>query len=308
MAKTGNCFSAQTKFVTDQGLRAFSDFEDGDSCNVLSSDGRYYPAVVHSYGKQMLNEITFSVSRRTNTRKVYATANHRWILKDKKETTRLRVENRLLPPTSFYRNTLDWDNLPYEKKLLWCQGFAFGTGVLTEEHPNDVYVDLYGTKMQFMDRFKDIGYKIFHNPSPRREKYTVIVHNYHGEIPCDDAPLDEVAIFINGIYQSCGEISPRKNSGKIHYMLVNNDPEVKDYLLTHADSCGLYITKYEDFLERSESVRIHFNPEFLRSCYTIEDIKPYQEEEVWCLEVEDTHNFVLSGGMVTGNCSEVKEE
>ena len=159
-----------------------------------------------------------------------------------------------------------------------------------------------------MDRFKDIGYKIFHNPSPRREKYTVIVHNYHGEIPCDDAPLDEVAIFINGIYQSCGEISPRKNNGKIHYMLVNNDPEVKDYVLTHADSCGLYITKYEDFLERSESVRIHFNPEFLRSCYTIEDIKPYQEEEVWCLEVEDTHNFVLSGGMVTGNCSEVKEE
>jgi len=38
--------------------------------------------------------------------------------------------------------------------------------------------------------------------------------------------------------------------------------------------------------------------------WTVSDIAVnFKEEEVWCLEVENDHSFVLLHGIVTGNCS-----
>lgn len=38
--------------------------------------------------------------------------------------------------------------------------------------------------------------------------------------------------------------------------------------------------------------------------WKVEDIQPaHRHEDVWCLEVDDEHAFVLEGGIVTGNCS-----
>ena len=37
--------------------------------------------------------------------------------------------------------------------------------------------------------------------------------------------------------------------------------------------------------------------------WRVTEIEEAETEEVWCLEVEDDHSFILSGGLTTGNCA-----
>ena len=84
-----NCFSEDTRFITNKGVKSFEDFNHGDEITVLTHKGNWKNAVVKNYGKQNLNEITFVRGR--SERKVKATANHRWITYDGSETTNLKV-------------------------------------------------------------------------------------------------------------------------------------------------------------------------------------------------------------------------
>ena len=53
--------------------------------------------------------------------------------------------------------------------------------------------------------------------------------------------------------------------------------------------------------------RFSFNPDFAYS-YKVIDKQPIGEREVWCLNVEDTHSFILSNGIPTGNCDLINLE
>lgn len=94
---TMNCFSAYTSFVTEVGVRSFSDFDDGDNIKVLTHLGNWKNAVVHSYGKQRLNRVEFQFGGRVDMgRVVLVTPNHRWLLEDGTETTDLHVGDVLV--------------------------------------------------------------------------------------------------------------------------------------------------------------------------------------------------------------------
>ena len=101
---TMNCFARNTRFVTDHGVKSFLDFEDGDMVNVLSQKGIWRLAVVHNYGKQVLQEVTFRIDSGKATEKtVEVTPNHRWFLEDGTETTDLKVGDRLIPTPNWKR-------------------------------------------------------------------------------------------------------------------------------------------------------------------------------------------------------------
>lgn len=55
----------------------------------------------------------------------------------------------------------------------------------------------------------------------------------------------------------------------------------------------------------TEGDSIKFDDSSLRVSWVVNSISLYtnEEEDVWCLEVEDDHSFVLEGGIPTGNCS-----
>ena len=71
-----NCFQRETKFWTNEGLKSFSDFKDGDSV-VVRGKNKWVPATVKCFGQAPLWKLTVGKSGIQNT--IFVTANHRWI-------------------------------------------------------------------------------------------------------------------------------------------------------------------------------------------------------------------------------------
>jgi hypothetical protein len=76
-ARIYNCFSANTSFRTDQGIRSFNDFSKGSNVVVLGSDG-WINATIQCFGMQELYKLT--VKSGEETMDIHTTHNHRWIL------------------------------------------------------------------------------------------------------------------------------------------------------------------------------------------------------------------------------------
>ncbi len=108
-----NCLGKETKFVTNLGIRSFEDFEDGDIVTVMTHLGNWKQAVVRNYGKQQLNEVT--VSKGVVSKKIRATANHRWILKDGSETTDLKVGDNIYKEPKVFEE-FNWETAPVPEK------------------------------------------------------------------------------------------------------------------------------------------------------------------------------------------------
>ena len=68
-----NCFSGNTRFITDKGIRRFNEFHDGDSVYVKDLNGDIRLATVHTYGKRKMQKVTFQNCRMERT--VVCTAN-----------------------------------------------------------------------------------------------------------------------------------------------------------------------------------------------------------------------------------------
>lgn len=92
---TMNCFKRNTSFITSTGVKSFNDFRDGDEIEVLTHKGRLRKAVVHSYGKQQLQQVLFRNPIIGKNKSVFVTKNHRWILEDGTETTAIKVGDKL---------------------------------------------------------------------------------------------------------------------------------------------------------------------------------------------------------------------
>lgn len=302
-----NCFSRDTSFVTIDGIKSFEDFEDGDEVQVLSLDGKYHRAIVHSYGKQELYSYDFSCGKKEHYHTIRATENHRWILKDGSETTELKIGDQLAKAPAVYQQELDWENLPYNAKLAWCKGFGIGDGTV-EYHSNRTRIRLCGEKdRQYLNRFMINGCSIRNTIYPNSEDKEVVIYNYSKEIP-EFQTLLELQCFLNGLYCADGNTA-RTKTGRINYRLQSSKKEVIDFIRQYADSCGLYITKEREltgeitnFGKRPYTIYFSFNPDFYFNYRVLDKRKTCKQEEVWCLEVEETHNFILQYGIPTGNC------
>ena len=93
MKPKNNCFSIETKFWTSEGIRSFSDFEDGDEIQVKARNG-WITGTVHNFGKQKLLKLTLYSN---NNKKLvfYTTPTHRWIITDGKGIENFTTTSRL---------------------------------------------------------------------------------------------------------------------------------------------------------------------------------------------------------------------
>lgn len=102
-----NCFSKDTEFLTTSGNRKFSELKDGEQIYVPTHTGKVQRAIVRNYGKQDLYTYTFQRGGLLE-KKVNCTENHRWILKDGKETTNLKPGDIIYSKTqSAFEEELD---------------------------------------------------------------------------------------------------------------------------------------------------------------------------------------------------------
>ena len=75
-----NCFSGDTKFVTNLGVLKFNECNNGQEVEVIDKNGIWRKAVVKKYDKQKVQKITLTSGRTVKV--IRATENHRWILKN----------------------------------------------------------------------------------------------------------------------------------------------------------------------------------------------------------------------------------
>lgn len=314
-----NCLDRETKFITDKGVRSFYDFKDGDIITVLTKDGNWEKAIVHNYGIDNLYKYTFYNGKKQHTQEVIATENHRWYLKDNSITTNLKIGDKLTKAPNIYNQDEDYENFTDEEKLMWCKGFALGDGTVEFNEAgnkiNSTRIRLCGEKdNQWLYRFNIPGCKIRKQIFDNGD-HSVVVYNYHKEIPIFKT-VNEIKAFINGLYCADGAMATN-SKGYRNYRIQSSDKKVIDFIREYAPVAGLYITKENDLTGektnftseqgRKYTISFSLNPNFSFT-YTVLKKEFIKQDEVWCLEVENAHNFVLSNGIVTGNCDLVNLE
>ena len=310
-----NCLDVNTAFITDKGVRTFKDFKDGDKITVLTKSGTWQKAVVHNYGRDKLYKYTFYNGKKTNTQQVLATSNHRWYLMDGTITTDLKEGDRLFKAPVIYNQDLDFNSLTDHEKLLWCKGFALGDGVVEHKKTTGTHstrIRLCGSKIKYLSRFDIPGCTIRSQIFGNGDRVVAIL-DYEKEIPEFNNPK-EINIFLNGLYCADGKMSINNPHSRV-YRIQSSNKEVIDFIRNYAPVGGLYITKENDLTGQSTNyvaarkytILFSFNPQF-SFAYKVLKKEFVKEDNVWCLEVENEHNFVLANGIVTGNCDLINLE
>jgi len=310
-----NCFGRETEFITSEGTKSFKDFEHGDIITVLTHTGSWKSAVVKNYGKQFLSTATFSRGKSKKTIRV--TKNHRWILFDGSETTELEL-NKPLFPTQKNEN-FDYNGATPMERLYWCYGYVFGDGTLLKKNGEAKYsmVRLCGDEAtKYLYRFKEMGFETSTSNSLDGDimVYTGKYLKTTPDINIDG--LNMIKAFMDGYLSADGAKNPDwyENNTLSKYKSIQSSQEDHiDFLKKYLEVCGYYITNISDLtgeitnfgerpLTKDFSITNHIGSRPNTSWSMTEVNDSFVSEDVWCLEVEDDKSFVLSGGIVTGNC------
>ena len=299
-----NCFSGDTKFISDRGLRTFKSLGDGAVVYVPTHKGRWKRAVVHKYGKQQLQWV-FLKRGASKERKIAVTPNHRWILRDGSETTNLKVGDFLYDTPRI--NTFNWDDLPLTDKRIWCMGFNLGDGA---EQDGSSSVRLCGKKVKYADRFADAGFQVTY-PEYFEGDARVYMYGVHKEIPYGLLHRDNFKVFVDGFMSADGLKNQDNFVSKYRGICIAGELNKKDVkgLLSAG---GFYVTNIRDDSDVVTNFGERKKPTYHYQTYEESASRPWKvvriEEcqrklsDVWCLVVEDDHSFLLEGGIVTGNC------
>ena len=148
-----NCFMGRTKFITDRGVRQFTDFQDGDKIKVVDKYGMWRDAIVRKYGKQEMQDVYLTDCRTKKT--ITCTPNHRWILADGTVTTNLKVGDKLW---QLQENNSLGEYPDQRQTFMFCLGFAIGDGC--DIKGNRIKIRLCGEKTKYAPFFKSAGFKI----------------------------------------------------------------------------------------------------------------------------------------------------
>lgn len=276
-----NCFSSNTKFVTVEGLKTFEDYADGDIIHVPSHTGAIRKARVRNYGEQQLNTVVLKRGRSRRT--VHVTANHRWLTTEG-ETTSLSVGDALVHAPDLTQGDVD--------PLSWCLGFGYGDGTQEGEY---FRLRLCGNKTQYASHFADAGFNVTY-PLCYNGDASVVLVGYKKELPTKDIDVRSFCLGYAAADASEKNIQATSN-------------ESIDFIRENFDVAGMYIGAEQDFTDqvtnygKRTDTTVMFNitkPTHYR--WVVESISEYAVEQVWCLEVEEDHSFILQGGIVTGNC------
>lgn len=312
-----NCFERTTKFITSKGIKSFEDFNENDIITVLSPKGSWVPAVVKKYGRQKLN--TYILKKNKAEISIKATPNHRWINFQGNFQEGLKLNDKLLDAPYFWKD-FDFNDLSDEGKKYWCYGFVMGDGTLETRwskkrkeyyRTNLTKVKLCGEKTKFLSYFQECGWG----------KNCFAKEPEVGGIPFNKTfpdfnslPIEYLIAFIHGLYEADGTKALASNTGKQIYSIQFSNKEYCAFVEKYFEVAGLYINSIKDksgqetnFGTRGFTKAYSFTAEPSKKFhwYVKEIIETNEEQDVWCLRVNEGNAFVLAGGIPTGNCLSV---
>ena len=310
-----NCLMKETQFITSKGVKSFLDFSAGDDLTVLTHTGQWKSAKVVSKGVQDLNKITIMKPNGSVEHVVYATANHRWLLANKTETTDLQVGNIIMSAPHIFGD-FNYDEATPDERLYWCYGYVYGDGTKVKAGSVHKYsmVRLCKKDEHYRYRFEEMGFETSASHSIDGD-FIAFTGRYLKTLPdLDKEPVERVKAFVAGFLDADG--SKQHNNGTTQFISIQvTGDEGIEFVKKAFPMCGVYIINEED----KTSEVTNFGP---RTDHTIRFIvrdnkitgsnaawkvvkieAAVKREEVWCLSVEDDHSFILPQGIVTGNCS-----
>ena len=296
-----NCFSGDTEFITNYGVKKFNECFDGQEVEVVDKNGKWRKATVRNYGKQDLYKITLQSGR--TIKEIKATLNHRWLLKDGTVTTNLKIEDRL-----YLLNEIEIEELNDD---MFCLGFVLGDGsdhFAGNSSTEGVRLRLCGEKKSYLNKFIKCGYKI---SKQRFENDDIEVYKNgfaYNKAFIDNkmwkilSKKDKVSLFI-GYYSADGS--------KDRYGLSTSNKNLAEMIREISALAGYYITseKYvirnTNYKENAELYSFRFMKyQPSNSNWVVKNIEKYTQHkyDVWCVEEPITKTFTLNNGVVTGNC------
>ena len=316
-----NCLGRETEFVTSKGVKSFFDFEGGEEIEVLTPYGNWKKAIVKKYNKRSLNKITFSKNGKKFS--VRATPNHRWLLKGNIITDNIKVGEHIYKPNTNI-DSLDAFTLDKNLTKYFCHGFCLGDGSTNKNGKREIIgtrLRLCGAKNKFLSLFLNNGFRI-QKVLENGDNLIVSKEDLKTLPNVESWTADQIQAYIFGYL----EADARKDSDKKtkYNSIYIKDENVQKFIKKYLPVAQIFSTSNRSY-EGQESnfgkrngKPIEFNLtsysktsenyETKTSWKVISIEEDVAFENVWCLEVEDDHSFVLKNGITTMNCELVDIE
>lgn len=306
-----NCFSGDTKFITDTGIRQFKSFRDGEYVYVKDYLGVTRLAQVHTYGIQKFQKVTL---RNPLMRKTFTcTADHRWVLDTGEVTTNLKVGDVLAPTIGNFGFSID--NIDEAKAF--CIGFVVGDGtdnnrINSSGNANHrTVVRLCGDKTKYANIFTTAGYRI------SQVKDSDDLYAYISGVSLKQNFLDGRAwrymtpkmkeLVFKGFYAADGASRANK--------VTTSDDRVCEMIEEISGIAGYYISSKSTIVHdtnfKTDAIlhQYHFIVQTHNNWkWRVESIERAHSGLAYCVEEPVTHTFTLECGIVTGNCDLVNLE
>lgn len=321
MHQVNNCLSASTQFVTDKGIRSFSDFSEGDRVRVLNRFGDWEEATVHTFGEQELMELTFK-----NGDVIEATGNHRWWTT--KEGARVTSEEVSRVPLTQMKNLPDLDQEGIR------HGIIYGDGQVTNRGNHSEMIIVSDKKYPLTRYFEDkevevtVGGEAVQKFRTLREikagKKVALQPKHYKELPKVYSP-GYARGFIAGLIATGGHASV---DGAVTLSCEGLERARKIAGIAACGGCivskvsvGSRINPYDGSERELAVIRFKRSTAPIILPYHLENIRdlpePFKErmyldvverrytgrvEKVYCLSVPGSESFTLANGLVTSNC------
>lgn len=306
---TTNCFVRGTRFLTSDGMKSFYDFNEGDTVKVLSHKGVWRNARVLKLPWGKVQRVWF---KRGAGKEVFVdcTPDHRWILQDGEVTTSLKVGDSLYPV--YDRTQIDFDSLSNEMKRLWCLGFGFADGSVSADYGTfrSMVVRLCGRKVVYADNFRKAGYSV--KPINGSSDQKVCMNEVHAKRFPYVMDEERIRVFMNG-YMSADGNRQLENGIASQYRGVAVTGDFNDWMYDFLNIAGYYVTRVKDVSGQSTNYgqrgdRAYEYGTFSatgRSLWKVVRIEEHRlgsSANLWCLDVDEDHSFMLENGIFSGNC------
>jgi hypothetical protein len=331
-----NCFSRDTEFITDQGIRTFEWFNDGQTINVMNNMGGFVPAKIKNFGSQRLYKLT--LGRHTLTKEVYCTAEHIWRTVERGGTI---VEKTTMDLSSY-------DILPYVKRkwmpvkesgsryycpIGFIHGYVYGDGEY-DKSTNTCRLHLCGDSRDLVKLFTGFNWSVKEDEETTTIQY--LPSHFKQEMPDLDKYNEEYVLgFLVGYFAADGSVD---EEGRAYLACAHDDVLLRlkkiieslgiycsDIRLMRDESpfdgnpnhklYGMHIWKdclFDSFFTKTnhkQNWEVHKNSlvnDKSRVNWKVVSLEETDRvEDVWCVQVPEFHNFTLSGGLNTGNCTTI---
>ena len=320
-----NPVSGDTVVLTSDGMKEIRSLS-GKSATVLNKDGRWADAEFRGYGDQDVFNVVLRRKKSGTTQTVVATGNHRWVKTngDVVSTAEL-VSGDKIPYSVAPRP--DTDNIDYQLGVIHGLVYGDGTSTYSQERLKGYHIRLCGSSRELVGVFADHG-KICYPPSANGDPVVMLYGGFaktHSlkELPVGETPEYNLG-FLRGWMAADGSVA--KSNSQVT-LCVNSDG--LEWFDTYAPTVGILRTGMQrlpdktNFGERKRtaySLRLDrasmIADDFIIGCkrdrfipldyevdYAVVSVSPAGKSDVYCAEVPDTNTFVLSNGIVTGNCA-----